>query len=71
MLALCLMLFSNYYAQNYAGIIGSGLIKVMLAIVTLLVHPKPDAPVNVITDASDVAIGAVLVNYKILYNFYS
>ena len=25
MLALCLMLFSTYYAQNYAGIIGSGL----------------------------------------------
>ena len=26
MLALCLMLFSTYYAQNYAGIIGSGLL---------------------------------------------
>ena len=25
MLALCLMLFATYYAQNYAGIIGSGL----------------------------------------------
>ena len=23
--ALCLMLFSTYYAQNYAGIIGAGL----------------------------------------------
>ena len=26
MLALCLMLFKTYYAQNYAGIIGLGLI---------------------------------------------
>ena len=25
MLALCLMVFSTYYAQNYAGIIGAGL----------------------------------------------
>ena len=25
MLALCLMLFSTYYAQNYAGMIGAGL----------------------------------------------
>ena len=25
MLTLCLMLFSTYYAQNYAGIIGAGL----------------------------------------------
>ena len=27
MLALCLMLFFTYYAQNYAGIIGSSLLK--------------------------------------------
>ena len=38
-------------------------IKDTLANVTLLVHPKPDAPVNVMTDASDVAIGAVLQQY--------
>ena len=27
MLALCLLLFSTYYAQNYASIIGAGLIE--------------------------------------------
>ena len=35
-------------------------IKNTLARATLLVHPKSDAPVNIMTDASDVAIGAVL-----------
>ena len=35
-------------------------IKDALATTTLLVHPKPDAPINVMTDVSDVAIGAVL-----------
>ena len=35
-------------------------IKEMLAQATLLVHPKPDAPTNIVTDASDVAVGAVL-----------
>ena len=35
-------------------------IKDTLATTTWLVHPKPDAPITVITDASDVAIGAVL-----------
>ena len=34
-------------------------IKDALAKTTLLVHPKSDAPINVMTDASDVAIGAV------------
>ena len=29
MLALCLMLLSSYYAQNYAGIIGSSLVRVV------------------------------------------
>ena len=29
MLALCLMLFSTYYAQNYASIIGSGLLSAL------------------------------------------
>jgi len=38
-------------------------IKDALANATLLVHPKPDAPINVMTDASDVAIGAVLQQY--------
>ena len=32
----------------------------MLAQATLLVHPKPEAPTNIVTDASDVAVGAVL-----------
>ena len=35
-------------------------IKDTLANATLLVHPQPDAPINVMTDASDIAIGAVL-----------
>lgn len=38
-------------------------IKKALVKATLLVHPKPDAPVNVMTDASDVAIGAVHQQY--------
>ena len=35
-------------------------IKDALANATILVHPQPDAPINVMTDASDIAIGAVL-----------
>ena len=38
-------------------------IKDALAKTTLLVHPKSDAPINVMTDASDVAIEAVLQQY--------
>ena len=38
-------------------------IKETLAKATLLVHPKPDAPINIMMDASDVAIGAVLQQY--------
>ena len=38
-------------------------IKEVLANTTLLVHPQPDAPVNIMTDASDIAIGAVLQQY--------
>jgi len=38
-------------------------IKNALADVTLLVHPKPGAPFNIMTDASDIAIGAVLQQY--------
>ena len=38
-------------------------IKNTLAKTTLLVHPKSDAPIIVMTDASDVAIGAVLQQY--------
>ena len=37
--------------------------KDALANATLLVHPQPDAPINVMTDASDIAIGAVLQQY--------
>jgi len=29
MLALCLMLFATYYALNYAGIIGRGLVVLL------------------------------------------
>ena len=38
-------------------------IKDALANATLLVHPQPDAPINVMTDTSDIAIGAVLQQY--------
>ena len=38
-------------------------IKNALADATLLVHPKPGAPINIMTDASDIAIGAVLQQY--------
>ena len=36
------------------------LAKEMLARATLLAHPEPDAPTNIMTDASDIAVGAVL-----------
>ena len=38
-------------------------IKDALAPATLLVHPKPDVPINIMTDASDVVMGAVLQQY--------
>ena len=38
-------------------------IKNALADASLLVHPKPDAPVKLMTDASHIAIGAVLQHY--------
>ena len=34
--------------------------KEALAKATLLSHPKPEAPTNIVTDASDIAVGAVL-----------
>ena len=34
-------------------------IKKALANATLLVHPKPDAPINIMTDVSDIATGVV------------
>ena len=39
-------------------------IKEALANATLLSHPKPDAPTSIITDASDIAVGAVLQQYS-------
>ena len=38
-------------------------IKEMLAKATLLVHPNPDAPTNIMTDASSVTVGAVLQQF--------
>ena len=35
-------------------------VKEALAKATLLSHPKPEAPTNIVTDTSDIAIGAVL-----------
>ena len=37
--------------------------KNMLADATLLAHPDPQAPISIATDASDVAVGAVLQQY--------
>ena len=36
MLALCLMLFSTYYAHNYAGIIGTGLPHTIATVILLI-----------------------------------
>ena len=38
-------------------------IKEALANATLLSHPKPDAPTSIVTDASDIAVGAILQQY--------
>ena len=38
-------------------------IKEVLAQATLLAHPKPDAPLSIATDASDVVVGAVLQQF--------
>ena len=35
-------------------------VKSALADASLLVHPTPDAPTSIMTDASDIAVGAVL-----------
>ena len=40
-------------------------IKDALANATLLVHPQPEAPINIMTDASDITIGAVLQQYLV------
>ena len=44
MLALCLMLLSSYYAQNYiilyAGIIGSSLMRIAVLYVVIDLHAK-------------------------------
>ena len=38
-------------------------IKDALVNTTLLVHPQPGMPINVMTDASDITIGGVLQQY--------
>ena len=38
-------------------------IKDALANTTLLVHPQPDAPINVMMDTSDITIGGVLQQF--------
>ena len=38
-------------------------IKQALASVMLLTHPKPDALTNIMTDASDIAVGAALQQF--------
>lgn len=42
-------------------------IKETLAEASLLVHPKEDAPVNIMTDASDQAVGAVLQQFDTVW----
>ena len=41
----------------------SSAVKEALASATLLAHPKPHALTNVMTDASNIAVGAVLQQY--------
>jgi len=38
-------------------------VKQALAQASLLVHPKPDTPTNIMSDASDTAVGAVLQQF--------
>ncbi len=38
-------------------------VKSALADASLLVHPTPDTPTSIMTDASDIAVGAVLQQY--------
>jgi cleavage and polyadenylation specificity factor subunit 1 len=45
---------------NDAANVAFSTIKEALANATLLAHPEPDAPTCIMTDASDVAVGAVL-----------
>ena len=52
MLALCLILSKTYYAQNYAGIIGLGLIR---SSSYLTIH---------VTKIFDISEGQELANYK-------
>ena len=38
-------------------------IKEALANATVLSHPKPDTPTNIVTDATDIAVGAVVQQF--------
>lgn len=50
-------------AWNDAGEQAFNEIKLELSKVTLLAHPKPEAPLNITVDASDTAAGAVLQQF--------
>ena len=60
MLALCLMLFSTYYAQNYASIVGTGLVQIVICyqvepfsnIIHKQIHPCPTSPASCVVNYS-------------------
>ena len=54
---------SDAPAWTEASIAAFSNIKNALANASLLFHPTPDAPTSIITDASDIAVGAVLQQY--------
>ena len=56
---------TNSRALNWNPTANDAFIKIKsaLANTTLLVHLKPDAPMNIMTDALDIAVGAVLQQY--------
>ena len=54
---------SNTLVWTEAALSAFTALKTALADATLLTHPKPDAPTSIMTDASDVAVGAVLQQF--------
>ena len=54
---------SNDLQWNEAALQAFHTIKQLLANTSLLSHPMPNAPTNIMTDASDTAVGAVLQQY--------
>ena len=53
---------------NDSTIAAFSAMKEALATAALLSHPKPDTPTSIITNASDVAVGAVSGNLRTGYS---